>query len=82
MIALDLGMRGRLIVPIKTRDTMDVYIVLGLAVMMYIMVMLLVNSDLWKEMDNDCHCDDCRTVCHCPVPSVRSVSSKIDIECR
>lgn len=60
---------------------MEVYIIIGMAVLIYTFVSLLWNSECWKP-EQKCRCEECKSLCGAGrtiTPSVMSVSSRIDV---
>lgn len=61
---------------------MEVYIIVGMAVLIYTFVTLLLNSECWKPEQHKCQCEECKSLCGAArtiTPSVMSVSSRIDV---
>lgn len=60
---------------------MEIYIIVGMAVLIYTFVTLLLNSDCWNTEHQKCSCEECRSPCQyrAITPSVLSVSSRIDV---
>lgn len=61
---------------------MEIYLILGMAVLIYSFVTLLLNSECWKQADDKCRCEECMNLCQSTqtiAPSVMSVSSRIDV---
>ncbi|CAH2055985.1 unnamed protein product, partial [Iphiclides podalirius] len=62
---------------------MEIYLVLGIAVLIYTLVTLFINSKCWNPEDEKCQCEECKNLCQYPsrniAQSVLSVSSRIDI---
>jgi hypothetical protein len=60
---------------------MEIYIIVGMAVLIYTFVTLLLNSDCWSADHQKCQCEECRSLCQyrAVTPSVLSVSSRIDV---
>lgn len=61
---------------------MEIYLVLGMAVLIYSFVALLLNSECWKQADDKCRCEECLSLCPTDknvAPSVESISSRIDV---
>lgn len=66
----------------KCKCSMEVYIIVGMAVLIYTFVTLLLNSECWNPEHQKCQCEECKSLCsgnRAITPSVLSVSSRIDV---
>lgn len=59
---------------------MEIYIIVGMAVLIYTFVALLLNSECWNTDHQKCQCEECKSLClnRTITPSVLSVSSRIE----
>lgn len=60
---------------------MEIYIIIGMAVLIYSFITILYNSKCWSQEHQKCQCEECKSLCQyrAITPSVLSVSSKIDV---
>lgn len=60
---------------------MEVYIIVGMAVLIYTFATILLNSECWNPEHQKCQCEECKSLCAARTitPSVKSVSSRIDV---
>lgn len=61
---------------------MEVYLIVGMAVMIYTLVTVLLNCECWNPEFQKCACDECKCLCRSAKgkSSVFSLSSQVDVE--
>lgn len=60
---------------------MEVYIIMGMAILIYTFVSVLINSECWSKKEQRCKCEECASLCHsfATLAPPATVSSRIDI---
>ncbi|XP_037302270.1 uncharacterized protein LOC119192560, partial [Manduca sexta] len=58
---------------------MEIYVIVGMGVLIYALVTILLNCECWNPDNQKCQCEECKSLFQGAVtPSVLSVSSRID----
>lgn len=58
---------------------MEIYIIIGMAVLIYTFVTVLLNCECWNPENQKCQCEECRGLFQGAVTPVLSVSARLDL---